>query len=140
MSTTRWVMTSLLSLAAGACTIDIADGDGLACDGKCDGIAHLTSLIRDAKELDLGDLVAVGSKFTAAQIDDALAGSDFASVKLDEPRFYALPGVAEPDLTLEDLDSLVSGLAARYGERELTTEVNATRRAHLMAGSDRVFV
>ena len=130
----------VFSLAAGACTIDYSDGDGLECDGKCDGIAHLTSLIRDAKELDLGDLVAVGSKFTAAQIDDALASSDFGSLQLDAPQFYALPGVADPDLTLENIDSLVTGLAARYGERELTTEVNATRRAHLMSSSDRVYV
>lgn len=118
------------------------EGEDIAvsCEGKCDGIGNLKSFIRDAKELDLGDLVAVGSKFAADELTSALSVSDFASIRIDEPRFFALPGVSEPDLTLENLDQLLTGLAARYGERELSTEVNAVRRAHLMASGDKVFV
>ncbi len=108
--------------------------------GKCDGLGSLQSLIRNAKELDLGDLVAVGSKLGSTQLSSALSSSDFASIKLDEPRFFALPSVSEPDLTLENIDELISGLAARYGERELSTEVNRIRRAHLMTSGDKVFV
>jgi hypothetical protein len=135
------VRRALFSLLLAACATSEPEGEELSvtCEGKCDGIGNLKSFIRDAKELDLGDLVAVGSKLGADEISGALSG-DFASIKLDEPRFFALPGVAEPDLTLENIDTLVSGLAARFGERELSTEVNAVRRAHLMAGSDKVFV
>ncbi|HSD91282.1 MAG TPA: hypothetical protein VLB44_27350 [Kofleriaceae bacterium] len=123
-----------------ACTDEPEQELGVTCDGKCDGIGSLRSLIRDAKKLDLGDLVAIGAKFATDGINDALKITDYASIKLDEPRFFALPGVASADLTLENIDELVSGLAARYGERELSTEVNAVRRAHLMASDDKVFV
>ncbi len=131
----------LPTLILSSCALD-PEGDelGVTCDGKCDGIGSLKSYIRDARELDLGDLVAVGSKFASDQLNDALAVSDYASIKVDEPRFFALPSVSEPDLTLENLDTLVSGLAARYGERELSTEVNEVRREHLMSSSDKVFV
>ena len=53
------------TLTAGCATEDVGEELAVTCDGKCDGIGSLRSLIRDAKELDLGDLVAVGSKFAA---------------------------------------------------------------------------
>ncbi len=132
---------ALFTIALAACA-DQPDGEdlGVTCEGKCDGIGNLKSFIRDARELDLGDLVAVGSKLGAEQLSDGLSSTDFATIKIDEPRFFALPSVAEPDLTLENIDTLVSGLAARYGERELSTEVNEVRRAHLMSSGDKVFV
>ncbi len=132
----------LLSLMLASCAADDLPGEELevTCDGKCDGIGSLRSLIRDAKELDLGDLVAVGSKLGANALSDNLAGADFASIKIGEPKFFALPGVSVPDLTLENVDELVSGLAARYGERELSTQVNQIRRDHLMTSQDQVFV
>lgn len=132
---------ALLSVLLASCAAEPEGEDvGVTCEGKCDGIGNLKSFIRDAKELDLGDLVAVGSKLGADGLSDGLSSSDFATIKVDEPRFFALPSVSEPDLTLENLDELVSGLAARYGERELSTEVNQVRRAHLMASGDKVFV
>lgn len=132
---------ALLSILLASCATEPEGDLSVTCDGgKCDGVGNLTSLIRDAKELDLGDLVAVGSKLGANQLSSALSSSDFASIKLGEPRFFALPNVSDPDLTLENLDTLVSGLAARYGERELSTEVNRIRRAHLSSSGDKVFV
>lgn len=132
---------ALFTLLLASCVSEPEGDLGVDCEiGKCDGIGNLTSLIRDAKELDLGDLVSVGSKLGANQLSSSLSSSDFASIKLDEPRFFALPSVSDPDLTLENIDELISGLAARYGERELSTEVNRIRRAHLMTSGDKVFV
>lgn len=128
------LLASCVSEPEGDLSVDCSES------GKCDGIGNLTSLIRDAKELDLGDLVAVGSKLGSTQLSSALSSNDFASIKLGEPRFFGLPSVSEPDLTIEDIDALISGLAARYGERELSTEVNRIRRAHLMTSGDKVFV
>src|SRR5690606_32294563 len=64
--------------------------------------------------------------------------------RFDAPQVFAasadpsrvLPDVAE----VKALDTIVSGLAARFGERELGTEVNKVRLQHLQRGQDRYYV
>lgn len=104
-----------------------------------DPFAGIKDLYEDGKNLDLNDLYSVGAGFATEQINDALSVSPYASVKLRETELYALGEDAAGDLTLGNLDALVTGLAARFGERELTTEVNAVRRDHLRASDDRVY-
>lgn len=108
------------------------------CSGKCDGLSSIKSLYRDARDLDLGDLVSRGAGLATDQLNEALAFGG-AAASVDAPVLYALSEDAQDDLTLKDLDALVSGLTARYGDRELTSAVNALRRAHLAASADRVF-
>ncbi len=112
---------------------------GVQCTGKCDGWGSIKSYYRDAKNLDLGDLVAVGAGFAGEGLNDTLEVSDFAGIKIAEPKFYTTKAKAAQDLTLEDLDKLVSGLASTFGEKELTTEVNALRLSHLNGSSDELY-
>lgn len=109
------------------------------CGGKCDGWSSIRSFWQDARNLDLSDLLSVGAGFATEQLNDALDVSDYGSIGFGEPKLYALAERAEDDLTLGNLDNLVTGLAAQFGERALTTEVNALRRDHLGRSSDVVF-
>jgi len=111
----------------------------VTCNGKCDGLDSIRSLYRDARNLDLGDLLSYGAGIATDELNDALSFSDYGSIGIGEPVLYALPERARNDLTLHDIDELVSGLAARYGERELTTEVNRARRDYLASSGDEVF-
>jgi hypothetical protein len=139
------ILSGLLVLAAacGPAGQTLGEGEGgtlkVSCEGKCDGWGEITSLVRDPSKLDLGDLLAVGAGFATDGLNDALAVSDYGSISFATPKAYALRERAAGDLTLGNLDDLVTGLAAQFGERELTTEVNATRRAHLAGSSDTVF-
>jgi len=103
----------------------------VTCQGKCDGWGTIKSLWADAEKLDLDDLRNVAAGFATEQLNGALDASEYGAIKLGEPRVYAGKAKAEDDLTLGNLDSLVTGLATTFGERELTTEVNKLRRAHL---------
>lgn len=135
------------ALALGCSTSESAGGDpgepgqnlGVSCEGKCDGWGSITALWRDAKKLDLGDLLSVGAGFASDGLNDALSISDYAGIKLGEPMVYATAAKAQNDLTLGNLDNLATGLAVAYGERELTTEVNQLRRDHLHSSGDTVY-
>lgn len=108
------------------------------CGGKCDGLTSIKKLWKGYENLDLNDLVSLGAGFATDELNDALSfgplGFDF-----EAPRHFALAEDAAGDLTLGNLDALVSGLAARFGDHDLTTEVNRVRREHLAASSDRVY-
>jgi hypothetical protein len=141
-----FVTPAILGLFLSACGGEPEDavdpaGDVLNvdCPGKCDGWSSIRSLLRDARELDLGDLLSVGAGYASDELNDALAVSPYAAIAFDAPKLYATAARAESDLTLGNIDKLVSGLAYRFGERELTTEVNALRRDHLYASGDEVF-
>jgi hypothetical protein len=108
----------------------------VSCDGaKCDALDSIRSLISDAKDLDLGDLLVLGAGYATEELNDALDVSDYASVEIRPTEFYALKEVVEQNSSLNDrlndIDKLVSGLAERFGESELTTEVNRVRADHL---------
>jgi len=140
--------TLLAALAVGACSASSDSGPGsgtpegtlgVSCDGKCDGWGSIKSLWADAQRLDLNDLYNVGAGFASDQLNDALDISDYAGIKLGEPKVYATADKAQNDLTLGNLDSLATGLATAFGERELTTEVNRLRSEHLHQSSDTVY-
>lgn len=101
--------------------------------------SELKDLYEDGKNLDLGDLLGVASGFATDELNDALSVTPFASIEVAPTELYALSESAEEDLTLKNLDTLVSGLVARYGDKELTTEVNVARRNHLLSSSDVVY-
>jgi len=60
-------------------------------------------------------------------------------VDVEAPVIFALDAEARDDLTLKNLDTLRSGLALRFGERDLTTQVNAARVEHLTTSSDQYY-
>jgi len=137
-------LCALLLASAPACD-DAATDDApleeiaVSCSGKCDGWSSIKSLWRDAKKLDLNDLLSVGAGYATEALNDALDFTDFATVKISEPQLFALDAVAKEDLTLHSIDELVSGLTRRFGDHELTTEVKLVRQAHLQQGDDKVF-
>ncbi|MEZ4446610.1 MAG: hypothetical protein R3B72_46455 [Polyangiaceae bacterium] len=96
-------------------------------------------LYRDGRNLDLEDLLSLTASFATDEVNDALAVTDYASIRLTPTELYATSEDAAGDLTLEDLDALVSGLAYRFGDRSLTTEVNVVRRNHLLSSAARVY-
>jgi len=119
-------------LALGACATDDVGSDEANTIG-------LRDLYQDGKNLDLSDLLGVSAGFATDQLNDALDVTPFAQIELEPTELYALSAAAKEDLTLKDLDTLVSGLAQRFGEHELTTEVNRVRRDHLASTGDVVF-
>lgn len=123
-------LTALCALSA--CATDTADSEEAYATG-------LRDLYRDGKNLDLSDLLSVTAGFATEELNDALDVTPFAQIELEPTELYALSHVAQDDLTLKDLDALVTGLAHRFGERELTTEVNRARRDHLATSADVVF-
>lgn len=104
-----------------------------------DDATERKDFIRNARDLDLGDLTSLGAGFATDGLNDALSSADYASAALAKTELYALSDRAKNDLTLHDLDALVSGLAVRFGEKELTTEVNDVRRQHLASSNDKVY-
>lgn len=101
--------------------------------------SNIKDLYEDGKNLDLGDLYSVGAGFATDGLNDALSVTDFAEIKLADTELYATSADAQNDLTLHSIDELVVGLAERFGEKELTTEVNALRADHLRNSSDKVY-
>lgn len=99
---------------------------GVDCGGKCDGLDSIRSLLRDPSELDLDDLLDNGREFARDELNDAIASGD-------------LGGLAIEFHTEDDLENLVRDMAAAFGERELTTNVNEFRRQHLASSSDTVY-
>jgi hypothetical protein len=102
---------------------------GFTCEGKCDGLGTVKNLLRNPKDLDLDDLIQASVPFVVEQVNDFLSSSSFVDIKLAEPAFH---GEA-------DIEHLVTGLAARFGERELSTQVNRVRAEHLAASDDTTY-
>ncbi len=123
-------------IAPGCASDDPTDQLSVSCDdGKCDGFDSIRSLISDAKKLDLGDLLILSAGFATEELNNLLDVTDYASVQLSPTEFYALKEQVDQDLTLNDIDVLVSGLASRFGDSELSTEVNRVRAEHLRDAS-----
>lgn len=113
----------------------------VSCEGKCDGLSEIRSLYRDVRGVDLGDLASLGGRIASDELEDALEVGGLG-LRVDAPVAYGLSEDIEDRRTesLRDLDELVSGLAHRFGEQELTTQVNDVRRRHLQTSDDVVFV
>jgi hypothetical protein len=131
-------LASLLAVSA-SCASEQYDELGIECEGKCDGLSSVRALVADAKKLDLQDLINVSAGYATSALNDALEVSDYGSLAIQPTELYAPASVAAGDLTLKNLDSLVSGLAARFGESSLTTEVNKLRSAYLASSGKRAY-
>lgn len=133
------VFALVLSLACAGDSNTPLDDLSVTCTGKCDGLDSIKSLYRDIRDLDLTDLGARGTNLATDALNDALSTS-FVDVDLDEPQAFGLADTAASNELVEDLDALTIGLLERFGEGELSTEVNEVRRAHLAGSGDEVFV
>ncbi|MBL0216399.1 MAG: hypothetical protein IPQ07_21260 [Myxococcales bacterium] len=127
------------SLATVGCTAEEGDELQITCEGKCDGLSSVKALVADAKKLDLQDLINVGAGYATEGLNDALSAGNYASLRISPTELYAPASVAAGDLTLKNLDTLVSGLASKYGESALTTEVNKVRSEYLASSGKRVY-
>ena len=86
------------------------------CGGKCDGLDGVRSLLRDPSELELDDLLRLGTGLANDELNNALS-TNAVTVRIEGAEFHDADAV----------DALVTGLAAAYGEDELSTQVNALR-------------
>lgn len=134
------LMLSVASVAAGCASESEDDFD----DAESD-VSAIKSYWADAKRLDLGDLSRVTAGFATDGLNNAIAGNATGvGARFEQPAVFAeraepnrlIPG----DMEIRGLDTVVSGLAARFGETELSTEVNAARLEHLRKTSDDYFV
>ena len=147
------VATAALALSACAAPSGGSSAEelGVTCAGKCDGLGtKIKSLYREARSLSRDDLLIIGAGLATDEINDELVWGDVAA-EIDEPEFYSVREdlhhgeIVEDVLDCQvpytcDLDRLVTGIAARYGERELSTEVNRIRREHLRSSDDSAYV
>jgi hypothetical protein len=126
-------------LAAVACTAPSDEEQG----SDEAAVTKLDAYWADAKRLDLGDLTRVTVGFATEGLNDQLSTPSFGA-RFDPPSVFAAkadPNRILPDVSeIKALDTIVSGLAARFGENELGTEVNAIRLRHLERGADTYFV
>lgn len=134
----RLAVLSLLGACTSGAEVEPTELD-VSCTGKCDGVDSIRSLYQDARDLDLSDLAARGTDLASGELADALSG-DFLDVELDEPVAFGSAALAAEESAVEDLEALTSGLLTRFGEGELSTEVNETRLRHLASSGDDVFV
>jgi hypothetical protein len=132
-----WIVLALVSAAA--CSGVDYDELDIECEGKCDGLDSIRALVHDAKKLDLQDLINVGAGYATDALNDALSAGSYASLQVQPTELYTTPAIAGGDLTLQNIDALVSGLATRFGDSALSTEVNQLRKAEIGAGRARVF-
>lgn len=133
-------LLSLLSLSAGAACSAAGDEEPESTEAA---VTDLKAYWADAKRLDLGDLTRVAVGFATEGLNDQLASQNFGA-RFDPPQVFAAQ--AEPNSVLPNgseikaLDAVVSGLAARFGEHELGTQVNLARLRHLQSGAATYYV
>lgn len=132
------VLSSLVILGCGPAADDETSPECPA--GKCDGLsASFKDLFTDMRKVDLADLVNAGAGLATKQLNAQLDNLPYASIALGTTEVYTTAERAKQDLTLHDLDGLTAGLAARYGDHDFVTRVNALRRAEVHAKPGRVF-
>lgn len=133
-NTFRWATACALVLTATATGCDDGTGNAVqdnltvSCEGKCDGLSELRNLMRDPSELSLDDLLNLAAPQVFKQLSSALSG-DRVGLAIEEPKFHDAASI----------DTLTTGLAARYGERELSTQVNRIRGEHLASTNDTMY-
>lgn len=134
------VRSILASSVFALCVSSLACGEGASANEEAtdDELRELQDLYKDARNLDLSDLLNVSAGFATDQVNDALTG-DFAGIRVQPTELYTTADRAGNDLTLKNIDVLLSGLTARFGEKELTTEITALRREHLRTSNDKVY-
>ncbi|MBX3200300.1 MAG: hypothetical protein KF894_19340, partial [Labilithrix sp.] len=140
MRTRPLALLSLLALSATAACVAPGDEEADSAEAQ---VTELKAYWADAKRLDLGDLTRVAVGFATDGLNDRLASPSFGA-RFDPPQVFAaqpepsrvLPNSAE----IKALDGVVSGLAARFGEQELGTQVNAARLRHLQSGAAKYYV
>lgn len=133
----RLKVAALLALTSACVTSSDVDSDSQASS------LGLRSLFADASKLDVSDLTRASVVLATSGLNDNLtAGSN--GISFVAPTVYAtaaqpnrvLPG----NMEVRGLNTIVSGLGARFGEYELSTQVNAARLRHLEKGDDKYFV
>lgn len=131
-----FVVLASMGVACAAPTDEEADNSEAA-------VSSLKAYWADAKRLDLSDLTRVSVGLATDALNDELSIGG-TGVAFEAPSVFAAS--AQPNRVLPDnaeikaLDGVVSGLAARFGEKELGTEVNATRLKHLQSSNDKYYV
>lgn len=135
----RLSILAALALLPAACAAPSDEAEGTSADE----VRALQTYWADAKRLDLADLTRLSAGFATDALNDHLSlGRN--GVRFDKPAVFAATARANrvlPDgAEVKALDTIVSGLAARFGESELGTQVNKARLDHLAGTADDYFV
>ena len=142
MRTRSLTLLGLLSLAMTAAACAPSDEDTESAEGQISA-KKLKPFLADAKKLKLDDFTRIGVGIATDQLSNALSSGN-NGVVIDPPEVFA--AAAEPNKVIpkvsqiKALDAIVSGLGARFGEKELGTEVNAIRLRHLQSGADKYYI
>ena len=108
-----------------------ASNDGGSTEGASSSVQKYWA---DFKKLDLSDLTRVAAGFATDKLNGSLKVGDFAA-GIDPPAVYGanqeqnsiLAALPQPYNEVKSLGSIASGLAAQYGEHELSTKVTKLR-------------
>lgn len=98
----------------------------VSCEGRCEGLESIASLLADPSELDLSDLLRETRRLATDDANQALLGT--LGVAAYPPVFVDRP----------QLSSMATDLEHRLGEDALATHVTSLRTEHL-ANSDDAF-
>jgi len=133
---------TVLALAAVGCATESSDDNS---DSTVSDVSALKSYWSDAKRLDLGDLSRISAGFATEALNDQLGGNATGvGVRFQKANVFAATAetnrLIPNDYEIKGLDKIVDGLAYRFGENELSTEVNSVRLAHLKSTQDDYFV
>jgi hypothetical protein len=105
--------------------------------------ARLTSRFADLKKINTRNLSALAAGYATEGLNDALT-KDGTGVRLGTTTVFGatdeVNSVLPAGATVKGIDKIVTGLGAKYGEKELATEVNAMRLRHLQRGADKYYL
>ncbi len=134
------VSGSVLTLAVAIAGCGDHSGDG---EADQDSVRLLKTYWADARKLNLTDLIRVETGYAAERLNDKLAVGEFAATfeapsvfGAQEQRSEILDEIAGASNRVRSLSAIVSGLAAQFGDSELSTQVNAIRLKQVQSGGN----
>ena len=135
------VVAALTACAGSEPVVEEAPGAVLEGDtGKADGLRfNVKDYFSHTRILPLDDLANRVANLATDKVNDALDAVPFADISIGETEVFGLESGSEDGVEIADLDGLVSGLTARFGEDAFVTQINAMRARHLAGTGDRFF-
>ena len=101
-------------------------------NGKADGNSYsVKDFFLSTDRLPIDDLTDRLSSLATDGLNDALGSVPFVDIKLSETQLFGLGESTTNGSTITDINTLVTGLSAEYGEDGFMTELNRTRERFL---------
>lgn len=123
----------LVSLVGAACTAETTEQLDITCEGKCDGLSSVDSLLGDLAQLDVSDLVHQGMAWVPEGFDKGLAATDYLPLRIVPTTFY---GKANSAANVVDVAALRSSVLAAFGAGSALDEVLRVRNQQTANGAN----